>query len=97
MWLSSDLFRVCKRATGSGNVQYTLNYIDIHMTDKLSCNATISTEHSLKESLQAHLQSNHHTKLKRIYIKLQSNIKNFYYHQILHLKLKVKEILLVKL
>jgi hypothetical protein len=28
-----DLVRVCKRATGSCNVQYTLNYIDIQMTE----------------------------------------------------------------
>ncbi|GFR21211.1 ATP-dependent DNA helicase [Trichonephila clavata] len=47
-----DLVRVCKRATGSGNVQYTLNYIDVHMTKRLTGNANITTEHNLHQSPQ---------------------------------------------
>ncbi|GFR11956.1 ATP-dependent DNA helicase [Trichonephila clavata] len=47
-----DLVRVCKRATGSGNIQCTLNYIDVHMTDRLTVNANITTEHNLHQSLQ---------------------------------------------
>lgn len=33
-----DLVQVCKRATGSGYVEYTLNYIDIYMTNCLTGN-----------------------------------------------------------
>ncbi|GFY61705.1 ATP-dependent DNA helicase [Trichonephila inaurata madagascariensis] len=47
-----DLVRVCKRATSSGNVQYTLNYIDVHMIDRLTGNANITTEYNLHQSLQ---------------------------------------------
>ncbi|GFY58352.1 hypothetical protein TNIN_466631 [Trichonephila inaurata madagascariensis] len=47
-----DFVRLCKHATVSGNIQYTLNYIDVHMTDRLTGNSNITTEHNLRQSLQ---------------------------------------------
>ncbi|GFS42490.1 uncharacterized protein TNIN_464351 [Trichonephila inaurata madagascariensis] len=39
-----ELLRVCKRATGSKNVQYTVNYIDAHVKDNIVRNYGIDQE-----------------------------------------------------
>ncbi|GBN09196.1 hypothetical protein AVEN_184281-1 [Araneus ventricosus] len=44
-----ELLRVCKRATGSKNVQYTMNYIDVHVKDNIVRNYGIDQEAATQE------------------------------------------------
>src|SRR5271154_5268824 len=37
-----ELVRICKRATGSGNSQFTLNYVDIHFKDDINSHRVLN-------------------------------------------------------
>lgn len=45
-----ELLRVCKRATGSKNVQYTVNYIDVRVIDNIVRNYGIDQEAATQQS-----------------------------------------------
>lgn len=47
-----ELLRVCKRATGSKNVQYTVNYIDVRVIDNIVFNYGIDQEAATQESVR---------------------------------------------